>query len=228
MAPHFPPQAPNNLNGLNPSSGHRSYENPVLWSSEAASWVNFQPLTGQYPQHGHQGQLDLQRCETRFGREEAQLFRPFARMHDYRDEQLDENQELGGSREMLAQRAEQLQQGGLGQQRDGTIPRLAADFEHQRFQDLQNYQSPRVDFNIWEFLPLQAAYDQRPHEEQPMYNWQSGQIAYGRHAVEVPLETDLSAANKHCPTCSCTQAFVSPKNLCCSSACYRRAGLEPC
>ena len=200
MAPHLPFQPLNDLNGLNPSPSHRSYENHLLWSAEVVSGVNFQLLTGQYPQHGHAGQFDreqlmapqilfqpqvlpqprsiqnthhdhrwleeeevLQRfrdghdhegqarfgdSETQFGRDVAQLFRPFAQIQHYRDEQLNESQELRGSQEMLAQLEEQMEQGGLGQQRDGTIPSIATGFVHQRFQDVQNHQSPYDAHNL--------------------------------------------------------------------------------
>ena len=194
MAPRLPPQSPNDPNGLNPSPSHRSHENQFLWSSEVASWVNFQPLTSQHPQHGHEGQLEQEQLttpqipfqprsiqntyhdqrwleeeeilqmfrddhdhesqarfevrDTHFRRDVAQLSQPFGQIQDHRNEQLNVNQELRGPREMLAQLEKQMEQGGLRQERDGTIPSLPTGFVHQRFQGLQNPQSPYDGHNL--------------------------------------------------------------------------------
>lgn len=57
MAPHVLFQPQNGLNGLNPFQIHGSFEDQLLWKPEVASGVNSQPLTGQHPQHGYEGQF---------------------------------------------------------------------------------------------------------------------------------------------------------------------------
>ena len=47
----------------------------------------------------------------------------------------------------------------------------------------------------------------RPQKEQKLEGLTAG------YAVGAPPETGSRAASRHCPTCTCTQALVSPKNL---------------
>ena len=112
--------------------------------------------------HDHESQARFGERETQSRRKEAQRSRQFwAQIQDHKDEPLYEKQELRGSQEMLGQLEEQTEQGGLGQERDGTIPSLATGFAHQRFQDLQNYQSPYDGHN------LSAASSQVYFQQQP-------------------------------------------------------------
>ena len=244
MAPHLPPQPVNDLNDLNTSPCHRSYENQLLWSSEAASWVNFQPLTSQHPQHGHEGQLEQEQrttpqipfqsqsiqiahqdqrwleeeevlqmfrddhdheCQARFEvrkthfrRDVARLSPPFAQTRDYRDEQLNKSQELRGSQEMLAQLEEQMEQGGLGQERDGTIPSLATGFVHQRFQDLQNHQSPYDGHNL-NAASSQVYFQQQPDQHGRQLTYQDTQHGDQdrRQNEGQPLQMDSGLVEGH-------------------------------
>ena len=135
--------------------------------------------------HDHESHARFEDSETQFGCEEARLFRPFAQTEDCRDEQLVESQGLRRPQEMLTQPEEQMEQGGLGQTRDGTIPSLATGFVHQPFQDLQNHHSP-YDAHNPSAASSQAYFQQQPDQHGRQWTYQDTQHGdQDRHQNEV-------------------------------------------
>ena len=111
MAPRLPPQPLNDPKGLKPPPSHRSSENQLLWSSEVASWVNFQPLTGHHPQHGHGEQLMMPQIPlppqaNQNTHDDQRWFEEEEVLQRYHEDHDHENQARVGDRETQSRREE--------------------------------------------------------------------------------------------------------------------------
>ena len=249
MAPHDCFQPQNGLNGLNPFQVQGSFE------EEVASGVNSQPLTGQHPQHGYEGQFvreqltmpqipfqprstqDIHHDQNWL--EEAEGPQMFREGHDHESQARIEDRETQFRREetQLSQpywgqtqdhQDEELDETQLRQGWQGMLAQLGEQMGQRRLEQPGhgNTLGPAT-----RFVPQRSDEEQSPYDAHNV-GAASSQVYFqqppDQHGRQLSLWEflPLPAANKHCSTCTCTEPAVSLNNLC-SSICQTNNGREP-